>query len=233
MDTAGFITRDASLWKTAGHVLYSTNLTSFTSFPKKLYTTTFPPNASTEAEGILLEFLSKLETFLNVTASVLDYDSMWASSPQAISTNARTLSDLLYLTYPTLISKQQYTLFGAPFIADYGAAHDGRHPFLDPNPAVRWAFAQTNQTTLEQGINNKTIFMEWWNSEVVKTDPETCSDSLLLYPGTLATPNYRNVYLEPPVIPAGWGVSNVAIFAGVPDMVLPSMFPLLIILSRL
>jgi hypothetical protein len=70
------------------------------------------------------------------------------------------------------------------------------------------------------------IFMNWWNSEVVKTDPETCSDSLLLYPGTLATPNYRNVYLEPPVIPAGWGVYNVAIFAGVPDMVLPSMSPI-------
>jgi hypothetical protein len=136
-------------------VLYSSNLTSFTSFPKKLYTTTFPSNASTEAEGILLDFLSKLENFLNVTATVLDYDSMWAASPQAVSTNASTLSDLLYLTYPTLISKQQYTLFGAPFIADYQAAHDGRHPFLDPNPAVRWAFAQTNQTTLEEGSTAK------------------------------------------------------------------------------
>ncbi|KAH8765257.1 hypothetical protein F5882DRAFT_414217 [Hyaloscypha sp. PMI_1271] len=37
--------------------------------------------------------------------------------------------------------------------------------------------------TLEEGFNNKTIFMEWRNSEVIKTEPETCSDSLLFYPG--------------------------------------------------
>jgi len=184
LDTAGLITRDATLWKAAAHVLYS-NLPAVTDFPRKIYTTGFPPNASNEAEGVLLLFLSKLEGFLNVKSSVLDYDSIWANSSQAVSTKAPTLSDLLALTYPTLIAKQQYNLFGAPFIADYGAAHDGRHPFLDPNPLVRWTWGQTNATTLDQGIQNKTIFMDWWSSEVVKTDPLTCSDSLLLYPGTL------------------------------------------------
>jgi len=220
LDTPGFLARDAKIWKVAGNVLYD-NLTTFTSFPKKLYTTGFPPNGSNEAEKVLLSFLSKLEAFLDVKSSVLDYDSMWAESPQAEAANASTLSDLLSLTYPTLISKQQYNLFGKPFIADYAAANDGRMPFLDPNPLVRWTFAQTNQTTLEEGIANKTIFMDWWNSDVIKSDPDTCSESLLLYPGTLATPNYRNVYLKPPTIPSGWGVYNVAIFAEVPDMVLP------------
>jgi hypothetical protein len=221
LDTSGFLVRDAKLWKTAAHVLYETNITSITSFPKKLYTTGFPPNASNEAEGILLKFLENLESFLDVQSSVLDYDSMWAASSQAAAANASTLSDLLALTYPTLIAKQQYALLGAPFIADYGAAHDGRVPFLDPNPLVRWTWGQTNATTLQDGINNKTIFMNWWNNEVITSDPITCSDSLLLYPGTLATPNYRNVYLESPVIPAGWGVYNIAIFAEVPDMVFP------------
>ncbi|KAE9362661.1 putative Glutamyl-tRNA amidotransferase subunit A [Stipitochalara longipes BDJ] len=199
MDTAGLITRDPNIWKALCPIQQQSHHLQI--FSEKT--------------------VHQLETFLNVTATVLDYDSMWEASPQAVAANASTLSDLLYLTYPTLIAKQQFTLFGAPFIADYGAAHDGRHPFLDPNPAVRWAFAQTNQTTLEEGINNKTIFQNWWNNEVIKTDPDTCSDSLLLYPGTLTTPNYRNVYLEPPVIPAGWGIYNVAIFAGVPDMVFP------------
>lgn len=223
LDTAGLITRDAEIWKVAGNVIYD-NLTTFTSFPKKLYTTGFPPNASNDAEDVLLSFLAKLETFLDVKSSVLDYDSIWAKSPQAEAANASTLSDLLSLTYPTLISKQQYNIFGKPFIADYGAANDGRMPFLDPNPMVRWAFGKSNQTMLEQGIANKTIFMDWWNGEVVKPDANTCSESLLLYPGTLATPNYRNEYLEPPNIPSGWGVYNIAIFAEVPDMVLPCKF---------
>jgi hypothetical protein len=34
--------------------------------------------------------------------------------------------------------------------------------------------------TLEEGFNNKTIFMEWWNREVIKTEPETCSDSFVI-----------------------------------------------------
>ncbi|KAH6672025.1 amidase signature domain-containing protein [Halenospora varia] len=221
MDTAGFLTRDAVLWKAASEVLYSTNLTAFTSYPKTLYTTLFPKTATTEAESILLSFLSTLETYLGVNASVLDYDSMWGNSSLAAQTQSPTLSDLLTLTYPTLISKQQYTLFGAPFIADYGAANDGRVPFIDPVPTLRWGYARSNATTLEQGIANKTIFKNWWNSEVILPDTASCTQSLLLYPGTLATPNYRNVYLEPPQIPAGWSVQNVAIFAGVPDMVLP------------
>jgi hypothetical protein len=93
---------------------------------------------------------------------------------------------------------------------------------------VRWTWGQTNATTLEEGINNKTIFMNWWNNEVITADPVTCSDSLLLYPGTLATPNYRNVYIPPPQIPAGWGVYNIAIFAEVPDMVFPRKYLLML-----
>jgi len=53
---------------------------------------------------------------------------------------------------------------------------------------------------------------------VIKTDPEMCSNNLLFYSGTLATQNYRNVYLEPPVIPAGWGIYSEVIFTGVSDI---------------
>jgi hypothetical protein len=226
MDTAGFLTRDAEIWKTAGEILYTTNLTTFKSFPKTLYTTGFPPNASTEAEGILLDFLAKLESFLSTTSSVLDYDTMWSTSAQANATNAPDLSSLLALTYPTLITKQQWELLGAPFLADYAAANDGRTPFIDPVPEYRWGYGRSKNTTLEDAVHNKTIFQDWWNESVIPKNEETCSESLLLYPGTLAMPNYRNVYLAPPSLPAGWGVYNIAIFAGVPDMVLPSMFAL-------
>ncbi|KAG4443865.1 hypothetical protein IFR05_000631 [Cadophora sp. M221] len=225
MDTPGFLARDATLWKAAGQVLYSGNLTAFSSFPKTVYTTGFPPNASNEAEGVLLEFLAKLERFLNVTqsSSVLDFESMWTSSPLAVTEKASTLSEFLLTTYGVLISKQQYNMLGAPFISDYKAAFNGRTPFLDPSPLVRWTWAQRNLTDqdLEQGIHNKTVFTDWWNSEVVRNVPDTCSDSLLLYPGTLATPNYRNEYIDPPRLPLWWGISSVGPLAGVPDVVFP------------
>jgi hypothetical protein len=58
----------------------------------------------------------------------------------------------------------------------------------------------------------------------MKADPDTCSEGLLLYPGTLAMPNYRNQYFKAPGIPAGFDVSSISVFAGVPDMVLPGRF---------
>jgi Asp-tRNA(Asn)/Glu-tRNA(Gln) amidotransferase A subunit family amidase len=82
LDTSGFLCRDANLWKTAAHVLYGDNITAVTDFPKKLYTTGFPSNASNEAEGVLLNFLEKLEGFLGVTSSVLDYDSIGQHPPK-------------------------------------------------------------------------------------------------------------------------------------------------------
>ncbi|KAH7386531.1 amidase signature domain-containing protein [Cadophora sp. MPI-SDFR-AT-0126] len=225
MDTAGFLTRDATIWKTAGEVLYSGNLTDFSSFPKTIYTSGFPSNASNEAEGVLLDFLAKLESFLNTTQppSVLDYESMWTSSQQAVFEKTSTLTEFLLYTYGTLISKQQYEMFGAPFISDYQAAFNGRTPFLDPSPLVRWNWARFNLTDedLESGIHNKTVFTEWWNKEVLRNVPGSCSDSLLLYPGALATPNYRNVYRDPPGLPLWWGVSSIGPIAGVPDVVFP------------
>ncbi|KAG4417929.1 hypothetical protein IFR04_008896 [Cadophora malorum] len=225
MDTPGFLTRDATLWKTAGEVLYSGNLTDFSSFPKSIYTSGFPTNASNEAEGVLLDFLAKLEAFLNTTepTSELDYDSMWTASEQAVVENTTTLTELLQYTYGTLISKQQYNIFGIPFISDYQAAYTGRTPFLDPSPLVRWNWARYNLTEqdLESGIHNKTVFTDWWNSEVIRNVPGSCSDSLLLYPGTLATPNYRNLYRDPPGLPLWWGVSSIGPIAGVPDVVFP------------
>lgn len=148
LDTAGLLTRDAVLWRTAAEVLYATNLTFYPSFPKKLYTTGFPKNASTEAEAVLLSFLAELEKFLNTTSSNLPYDAMWANSTLAAQTNAPNLSSLLSLTYGTMISHQQYALLGLPFINDYAAAHSGRRPFLDPPPAVRWQFAANGTTSL-------------------------------------------------------------------------------------
>ncbi|KAF4626882.1 hypothetical protein G7Y89_g11275 [Cudoniella acicularis] len=69
MDAVGFLTRDATLWEAASEALYTTNLSTFTTYPKTLYTTLFPTDATTEAETILLSILSKLEACLGVNSS--------------------------------------------------------------------------------------------------------------------------------------------------------------------
>lgn len=196
LDTAGFLTRDPVLWHTAAKVLYETNITSnFTGFPKKIITSGFPTTATTEAETILLGFLSKLESFLNATTTALDYNTLWANTTPAAAGGA-SINEYLNIVYPVLISQQQYNLFTLPFYADYAAANQGRRPFIDPSPLIRWTWGQVNVSSdaTEQAIASKNVFMDWWAEQVVRPDAESCSESLMLYPGTLATPTYRNVY---------------------------------------
>ncbi|KAJ5364919.1 uncharacterized protein N7496_010632 [Penicillium cataractarum] len=224
LDTAGFLTRDAKLWRAASEVLYAgAELKSYTKYPKTIKTIGFPASASTEAYGIILDFLSSLCSFLggaNVTA--LDYDALWESTkPSSVSADT-TLETMLNITYPILISKQQFPLVGEPLYNDYASANGGRKPFIDPVPLSRWTWGlEYPESQLETEIKNKDIFTAWWNSTVQVFDAETCSDSLILYVGASATPIYRNAYRSMPGIPRGFSASRIANFAGVPDMVVP------------
>ena len=110
----------------------------------------------------------------------------------------------------------------APFYADYAAAHDGRRPFVDPAPLVRWAFGDAYPSSeLDVANANRTLFANWFASEVLVADNETCSNSLLLYVGSEASVEYRNEYNGPPEVPAGFGISRVSPFWGGPDFVVP------------
>ncbi|KAL4862608.1 hypothetical protein BDV12DRAFT_207102 [Aspergillus spectabilis] len=223
LDTAGFLTRDAKLWQTASEVLYAgANLKSYTKYPKSIKTLGFPETASTEASGILLDFVSKLSDFVGGNVSSLDYDALWETTkPSTVSAN-ETLNTLLNLTYPILITQQQFPLVGAPLYADYAAENGGRRPFIDPVPLSRWSWGMSYpMSQLDAEIEKKEIFTAWWNSTVQVFDEDTCSDSLILYVGAAASPTYRNVYRSMPGIPAGFATSRIGNIAGVPDMVVP------------
>ncbi|KAJ5918902.1 hypothetical protein N7454_010046 [Penicillium verhagenii] len=224
LDTAGFLTRDVKLWKAASEVLYKdAGLKSYTKYPKSIKTIQFPTSADTVADGLVLDFVDRLSTFLGgANISAFDYDDLWeATKPSAVAAD-ETLESLLNLTYPILISKQQYPLLAAPLYADYAAANGGRRPFIDPVPLSRWDFGlEYPDSQLDTEISNKNIFTRWWNSTAQVLDEETCSDSIMLYVGTAATPEYRNVYRSLPGIPTGFESARIANFAGVPDMVVP------------
>ena len=195
LDTAGFLCRDPSIWAAAARVLYA-DLEFYNEYPKSIQTLGFPTSASTESNGIILDFLTKLETFLAANTTTVNITTSWADTRPASAPSS--LNELLNLTYPILISQEQTKLVRDPFFADYAAVHDGRLPFVDPAPLVRWAFGDSYpESTLAEAVTNKTIFMDWFNSNILTNDSTTCSDSLLLYVGsTAASVNYRNQYIE-------------------------------------
>ncbi|KAI4095792.1 MAG: hypothetical protein LQ339_007155 [Xanthoria mediterranea] len=219
LDTAGFLCRDPSIWKAAGTALYA-DLPFYNTYPQTIQTLNFPTNASTQASGAALIFLAKLQGFLRAkTTTTLNLTASWTASKPAGA--PATLAGLLNTTYPTLISKQQTRLVRDPFYAAYAAVHDGRRPFVDPAPLVRWAYGDSlPESALEQAQTNKTIFMTWFNSNILRNDSTTCSDSLLLYTGGSNTA-YRNEYIQPPSVPFGFSTSRISVFAEVPDVVVP------------
>ena len=242
LDTAGFLTRDPVLWSTAQKVLYS-NLSTFTGYPKKIYAFEYPTNASSQDDGgasdmVLVDFLNQLSSFLSANVSAINLTTEWAATgPKNVTSD---LDDLLNITYPILISKEQTMLLRKPFFADYAAVHDGRIPFVDPAPLIRWAFGDSfPNSTLTEAIYNKTLFMNWFQENVVPPAPKTCSDSLFIYVGSTAEPNERNQYSgyvqlkpfiskirfntcdRPPEVPYGFSAGRISVFSEVPDSVFP------------
>jgi len=195
LDTAGFLTRYPDLWYEAAVAMYGTNITKKYALPKKILTAGYPTTATNEASRILIDFLGKLQTFLGAaTPQAIVPASIWAASPPAAAGGA-SLSAYMSDAYPTVITKQQYRLVAQPFYADYAAKNAGKRPFVNPVPLYRWGYGQTLPAEAEQqALNNATVFKKWWEETVIKPSPETCSESLLIYVGSAASPSYRNRY---------------------------------------
>ena len=219
LDTAGFLTRSPELWGRAQAALYG-NISSVSAYPKKLYVTGFPVNVTSPSDAVSLTFLNNLQAFLRVNSTNIDLDAEWAATGPS---NGTSLEDLLNITYPILISKDQTRLVRGPFYADYAVAHDGRLPFVDPAPLVRWAFGDGYPDSIvDQALSNRTLFANWFNSHIVKNVPETCSDSLYIYLSADATStDERNVYRKLPTVPYGFGISRISPLSGAPDSVFP------------
>ena len=227
LDTGGFLTRDPGLWRTAAGALYQSNISFTNVYPQKILLDGFPTNVSSDGDAVLLAFVSALVKFLGGAASAYDVEADWsANTPVGADPD---LSTFLNITYPIIISQEQTTLVRDPFYTDYGAAHEGRLPFVDPAPLVRWAFGDSfpKPATLNQANANRTVFRDWFTSHVLVSNDSgsnssiPCSSGLYLYVGSEADVNYRNQYSGPPTPPYGFGSSRISPFAENPDFVLP------------
>ncbi|KAF3760034.1 amidase signature enzyme [Cryphonectria parasitica EP155] len=230
LDTAGFLTRDPYLWDVAQQVLYGDNYTSFVdsnespNYPTTVYLVGFPTDASGgDADALLIDFANKLAAFVGGNATALDLSEAWADA-NVTGAGGVALDDLLNITYPTLIGKQQTELVRDPFYADYAALHDGRLPFVDPAPLIRWAFTDSQPAdALDLAITNKTLFMDWFGSEILAPvdDASQCSSAILLYPGSDASQTPRNEYRSAPSVPWGFSTGRISVFSECPDSVFP------------
>lgn len=218
LDTPGILARDPELWGIAGAALYKSNFTTTTSFPSEILTVGFPTNDTAPADALLLSFLARLQDFLSASVSPVNLTTAWASANPTLP----PLPVFLNATYAVLITKEQTRLVRDPFYADYAARYGGRRPFVNPVPLSRWSYAANTSVTVAQAEADKDAFAAWLARDVLPPSPETCSRTLLLYPGGRGTPSYRNVYrAQVPGVPFGFSSGRVSVFGGGPDVVFP------------
>ncbi|EAT86337.2 hypothetical protein SNOG_06506 [Parastagonospora nodorum SN15] len=167
--------------------------------------------------SLLTNFLGNVSEYLQANVSAYNLTSEFSNANPTIA----PLETLMNLTYAILITKQQIELVRDPFYADYAAKYDGRRPFVNPVPLARWGWGANQTNTVEEAVNNKTIFMDWVNSGILTPSPKTCSESLVLYVGSTARADPRNVYFEEPGVPFGFSNSRISVMAEVPDFVVP------------
>ncbi len=146
------------------------------------------------------EFITKLEGFLQTNRTEVNVTDLWQQTSPLIVQGQNpppSLETVLNTTYSDLITLDQIALIADPFIADYKAARNGRAPFVDPAPLARWAYGRGLSNGTQQKIDaiaNKTLYMNWFQQDVLGLNNETCSDSILVYPLNAGFTNYRNEY---------------------------------------
>ncbi|KAJ5153957.1 uncharacterized protein N7500_009396 [Penicillium coprophilum] len=222
MDTVGILTRNARLWKEASKVLYG-GLADNASLPGKLYLVGFPTDRSTQSDKIILDFAASLADILHITAEVFDIERMWNSTAPKEANGAR-LDDFVGEIFPLLTAKEQFQLVGNELYTQYKEENEGRLPFIDPSPSIRWNWGtEQADTSIDEARHNMSIFASWWHSHGQADGVDSCSHSLFVYPQSTGETMYRDgpYPIDSPGIPSGFGIDRVPSFIGSPDFALP------------
>ena len=228
LDTAALLVREPSLLRDGATVMYGKSRSNTSKeYPQQILAADLPENLSIDSITVLSKFMEDLKSFLRVqNATKFDINTAWQNSkPQ---TAPESLTALLNTTYPTLVAQRQSKLVRDPFYADYASRYGGRRPSVNPVPLVRWSYGDNlPATAAAEAITQKTIFMDWFQQHVLRTNTTTCSDSILVYfPSPLAV--YRNRYRNLPKVPFGFAPRYWSVMSETPDLVvtgtlLPSM----------
>ena len=220
LDTAGFFARDTASFERFGKAWYDNQFTSYSNFPKTiLYSSEFLSQSSPVVE-IFQSFANRLSTFLGSNGLTL-YNVSSAFLTSNITDSS--LESYYNETYTALIGHYQYYNLAVGFINDYKGAFDGRIPFIDPVPLVRWEFGYVNisNTSYENQLTRINQLSIWWNNVVQPANSLTCSENIFIYPLTNATASYRNIYLSPAKPDIGYMTVYISPFVGNPDIAVP------------
>ena len=152
-----------------------------TSFPKRIVV---PSNlwsvTNNASKAVFDDWISKLSTFLNASVETTSISEFWNATANKPGTDFASYMQMVGFN---LIWKNQLDNVITPSREDYAAANGGRTPFINPFPAARYRTAENiTDAEVDEAYEKFQFFKEWFGREVVKSDPECCSESLWLIP---------------------------------------------------
>lgn len=205
-DAVGYHTRSPYLLRDFGKAWLGANeqLTKdYTGFPKRLI---MPRNlwsaVSNESKPIFEEWVNSLAGFLDATVETTSIDEYWNATAHADKPDT-SFYDYMKMVGFHLIWKNQLEKVITPFREAYAAAMGGRSPFINPFPAARYETAlNTTQEDYDTSYERFIYFREWFGTNVVRSDPDTCSESLFLIPLFTGTTVSTNQQTESPTNPS-------------------------------
>ncbi|THV78933.1 amidase signature enzyme [Aureobasidium pullulans] len=229
LDTAGAFARDADIYARVVQHWYTNTNTDYRDYPKRLEWVPqgsgyfSPSSLSSEASTAIENFLHGLESFLGTNRTIVNVTQQWAETRPSNTT--ADINELFNTTYAVLTTVDQWNLVGKPLFADYAAVHDGRTPFINPNPLARWQWGQETNSNSSYGaaLHNMTMFRDWWQtSGFGAPDNTTCSESIFAYIWDIGVPSYRNRYfISTNSPPLGFDYWAIAGYAGAGEVIVP------------
>ncbi|KAL5335416.1 amidase signature domain-containing protein [Aspergillus crustosus] len=201
-DSIGYHTRSPYLLQSFGKewLASSSQLrTTYTKFPRKIIVpTNLWPVANNASQAVFEEWIEKLATFLNATVENSSIDEYWNATAHVDHPDTDFWSHMQMVGF-NLIWRNQLAKVIEPFRAAYAAAFGGRSPFINPFPAARYVSAANGtQEDYDIAYEKFTYFRQWFGKEVVKSDSESCSESLFMIPMATGDTVYRNNIYTPP-----------------------------------
>ncbi|KAF6804285.1 hypothetical protein CSOJ01_10316 [Colletotrichum sojae] len=194
-DTAGIFARSGSLWSKVTRIWYPDFASNFTSYPKTFYR---PEVDDAITASMSPELIALIEGFFDGLKAFMEVDPTPANFIQLwAEPHGEAPADINELLSMCLASS--------------------------PAGTTGWAEANGADDAYAEALRNVSVFKSWYETEGYgRRDPDSCSEGLYVYPWTLGTPAYRNVYFQAPVAgPISFSDQIIAVASDGPEVIVP------------
>ncbi|OTB14752.1 hypothetical protein K445DRAFT_61925 [Daldinia sp. EC12] len=209
-DTAGIFSRNVHDWVRFAKNWYVPEMCQDTSttglstleapdsygFPKRiLYLTDYLPLRNPAAEEVLQGFIQNLTTVFGMTVEDFNLTAVVGNTTDEVPKY-----NALNNATGVINAMTQYRQVGEPLISAWREQYEGRFPPIDPAQRQRWKAYDESLYTDElynQSLGVKRAAVDWFESEVLYSTAESCSESIMLWDiGTGGLPSYREESLN-------------------------------------